>query len=191
MADLIPARTFGFTVRYDGRANILRSESKISQAFDPSIAKTIPTSKTFNSIWDTGATGSVITKKVVDECGLSPIGMARVQTAERKTTTNVYLVSITLRNNIVIPTLRVTEGTFGSNDDILIGMDVISHGDFVVTNKDGKTAFSFRMPSVEFIDFVNKDQPKRPPLMRPGPKIGRNQPCPCGSGKKYKKCCSK
>lgn len=22
------------------------------------------------------------------------------------------------------------------------------------------------------------------------PKIGRNQPCPCGSGKKYKKCCA-
>ena len=26
--------------------------------------------------------------------------------------------------------------------------------------------------------------------MRPGPKIGRNAPCPCGSGKKYKKCCA-
>jgi hypothetical protein len=24
--------------------------------------------------------------------------------------------------------------------------------------------------------------------VRPGPKIGRNDPCPCGSGKKYKKC---
>ncbi|HEX9205848.1 MAG TPA: SEC-C metal-binding domain-containing protein, partial [Candidatus Deferrimicrobiaceae bacterium] len=24
---------------------------------------------------------------------------------------------------------------------------------------------------------------------RPGAKIGRNDPCPCGSGKKYKKCC--
>ena len=23
------------------------------------------------------------------------------------------------------------------------------------------------------------------------PKIGRNDPCPCGSGKKYKKCCGK
>ncbi len=23
------------------------------------------------------------------------------------------------------------------------------------------------------------------------PKIGRNQPCPCGSGKKYKNCCNK
>jgi uncharacterized protein YecA (UPF0149 family) len=25
----------------------------------------------------------------------------------------------------------------------------------------------------------------------PGGKIGRNAPCPCGSGKKYKKCCGK
>jgi preprotein translocase subunit SecA len=24
-----------------------------------------------------------------------------------------------------------------------------------------------------------------------GQKIGRNDPCPCGSGKKYKKCCGK
>ncbi|WP_212635429.1 SEC-C metal-binding domain-containing protein, partial [Rhodobacter capsulatus] len=23
----------------------------------------------------------------------------------------------------------------------------------------------------------------------PGPKVGRNDPCPCGSGKKFKKCC--
>ena len=27
------------------------------------------------------------------------------------------------------------------------------------------------------------------PYVRPGPKVGRNDPCPCGSGKKYKKCC--
>lgn len=26
-------------------------------------------------------------------------------------------------------------------------------------------------------------------VQREGPKIGRNDPCPCGSGKKYKKCC--
>lgn len=26
---------------------------------------------------------------------------------------------------------------------------------------------------------------------REGPKIGRNSPCPCGSGKKYKQCCGK
>ena len=27
------------------------------------------------------------------------------------------------------------------------------------------------------------------PYRRPEPKIGRNEPCPCGSGKKYKRCC--
>jgi hypothetical protein len=27
------------------------------------------------------------------------------------------------------------------------------------------------------------------PFVREGPKVGRNDPCPCGSGKKYKKCC--
>jgi preprotein translocase subunit SecA len=26
-------------------------------------------------------------------------------------------------------------------------------------------------------------------VQRTGDKIGRNDPCPCGSGKKYKKCC--
>jgi uncharacterized protein len=29
----------------------------------------------------------------------------------------------------------------------------------------------------------------RLPYWRASPKIGRNEPCPCGSGKKYKKCC--
>jgi len=28
-------------------------------------------------------------------------------------------------------------------------------------------------------------------VRRETPKIGRNDPCPCGSGKKYKKCCGK
>ena len=34
---------------------------------------------------------------------------------------------------------------------------------------------------------VNDNQPIR----NEGPKIGRNDPCPCGSGKKYKNCCGK
>ncbi len=27
------------------------------------------------------------------------------------------------------------------------------------------------------------------PVVRESPKVGRNDPCPCGSGKKFKKCC--
>ena len=30
---------------------------------------------------------------------------------------------------------------------------------------------------------------KAKPVQRNGPKVGRNDHCPCGSGKKYKKCC--
>ena len=29
------------------------------------------------------------------------------------------------------------------------------------------------------------------PVKRQTPKVGRNDPCPCGSGKKYKRCCGK
>jgi len=29
------------------------------------------------------------------------------------------------------------------------------------------------------------------PMVRESPKVGRNDPCPCGSGKKYKKCCGR
>jgi len=28
-------------------------------------------------------------------------------------------------------------------------------------------------------------------VVRSGPKVGRNEPCPCGSGKKYKHCCGR
>jgi preprotein translocase subunit SecA len=36
-------------------------------------------------------------------------------------------------------------------------------------------------------------EPKAPaaPSSKPHPKVGRNDPCPCGSGKKFKKCCGK
>jgi preprotein translocase subunit SecA len=34
------------------------------------------------------------------------------------------------------------------------------------------------------------DAPKQKPVTA-DPKVGRNDPCPCGSGKKYKKCCGK
>lgn len=38
-------------------------------------------------------------------------------------------------------------------------------------------------------DFYKINIPKEP--IKKKPKIRRNSPCPCGSGKKYKKCCGK
>ncbi len=39
------------------------------------------------------------------------------------------------------------------------------------------------------LQFVGGDgTTEKQPVLK-GPKVGRNDPCPCGSGKKYKKCC--
>jgi hypothetical protein len=40
-----------------------------------------------------------------------------------------------------------------------------------------------------FEDDDEGDEPLVEQVIRTEPKIGRNDPCPCGSGKKYKKCC--
>jgi SWIM/SEC-C metal-binding protein len=40
-------------------------------------------------------------------------------------------------------------------------------------------------------DVSDMDRALRPPEpVLADPKVGRNEPCPCGSGKKFKKCCS-
>ncbi len=38
---------------------------------------------------------------------------------------------------------------------------------------------------------TGEDEAPTRPLRRENPKVGRNDPCPCGSGKKYKHCCGK
>lgn len=38
--------------------------------------------------------------------------------------------------------------------------------------------------------FVDAEAPKVKQVRRENPKVGRNDPCSCGSGKKFKKCCA-
>ena len=40
------------------------------------------------------------------------------------------------------------------------------------------------------VDEVTEEVSRAKPV-RTGPKVGRNDPCPCGSGKKYKQCCGR
>jgi len=188
----MPIRVHVCTVAYGRMTNVLASDVRISQAFHPPSTPSPPSHVEFIAIWDTGATNTVITQKVIDDCKLKPIGMAKVNTAQGEMNTPAYLASIVLPNNVCFSQLRVTRGDLVGTADVLIGMDVIGQGDFAVTNKNGKTTFSFRVPSIERIDFVEQ----RPPGAVPGtskslPHIGRNDPCPCGSGKKYKRCCGK
>jgi hypothetical protein len=47
----------------------------------------------------------------------------------------------------------------------------------------------------EMFDLGEKDDEEemrwQEPVVRSAPKVGRNEPCPCASGKKYKHCCGK
>jgi hypothetical protein len=47
--------------------------------------------------------------------------------------------------------------------------------------------------SEAILDALREPPPHLPPAVPfvAPPKVGRNDPCPCGSGKKYKKCCGK
>ncbi|GMV57851.1 MAG: protein translocase subunit SecA [Betaproteobacteria bacterium] len=50
------------------------------------------------------------------------------------------------------------------------------------------TAVAEEVADVETLTLPERDEAKPQPFKRFGGKIGRNDPCPCGSGKKYKQC---
>jgi hypothetical protein len=111
----------------------------------------------YQAIWDTGATNSCISQKVVDECGLKASGVAQVFGVHSDELSDTFLVCIGLPNQMGIPSLRVTKGKL-KHFDVLIGMDVITKGDLAITNLNGNTVFSFCMPSHKCIDFVAEQQ---------------------------------
>ena len=142
------------------------------------------------ALWDTGATNCVITPSCAKQLKLKPISVVETRHAGGISLANVYLINVMLPNGVGIKDVRFSEcseqeGHFG----VIIGMDIITRGDFAITNVDGKTTFSFRLPSISTIDFVEEgEQIDRVNKVVSKKKIGRNDPCPCGSKKKYKNC---
>ncbi len=173
-----------FTVSAGGLLSVLSTPARVAAAFTPNphILNPPPPAVDVNAVWDTGATGSVITQDVINRCGLQPISMTIVGGVHGNKTSPVYSVNIEIFQT-GFSHVRVTRGDLGSYG-LLIGMDIISKGDFAVTNFGGKTVFSFRCPSEGSIDF-GKGSAGFPTKSGVGP----NERCPCGSGKKFKKCC--
>lgn len=59
-----------------------------------------------------------------------------------------------------------------------------------------KELYKYRPILERFFDYDDDDDDwfgydPQEPIVREEPKVGRNDPCPCASGKKYKKCCGK
>lgn len=148
-----------FTLAGDAILRRLNTQVWFSVAFIPSQETTQPEIKEFVGLWDTGASASVISHEVVQQLGLIPISQQRVMHAQGEGLANVYKVNIFLPNQIMIPNVRVTEGRIN-----LIGMDIIGLGDFALSNRDGKTLFSFQIPPTHCYDFVkqiNQAAPKK------------------------------
>ncbi len=130
-------KVHNFTIAYSGRVNVLITDIKVSH---PILSNTNPETIPIypsKAIWDTGATGSVITKKAAQALKLFPISRMQIHGVNGTSIQNVYLVSITLPNNVTISPVRVTEcDSLNGPFDVLIGMDIIGDGDFAVTNSN-------------------------------------------------------
>jgi predicted aspartyl protease len=119
----------------------------ISQAFDPGKSAPKCPRAEFKAMWDTGAAKTVITPRVIESCGLTPMRRIKsvlLQGVEGIEKSAAYEINLSLPSRITIHELTVVSKNPGEVWwDVLIGMDVISIGDFRVTNKNGKTEWSF------------------------------------------------
>ena len=127
----------------------------MSQAYDPASGVAAHARTDFLAIWDTGATGTLVTQKVIDDCGLVATGMTNMHGVSGPGVAETFLVNIYLPNNVGYANMRVAKGEF-TGGDILIGMNIIGTGDFAITNPGGVTQFSFRVPSQADICFVKQ-----------------------------------
>jgi hypothetical protein len=145
-----------------------------------------------SGIWDTGATNSCISKNLAQKLGFQTVQRTTVIGVHGPQEVNVYFATIILPNENIKINIPVTECNELSKDgsiSVLIGMDVITKGDFCITNLNGKTVMTFRSPSIELIDWVddiNKEN-KIHKMHKIWSSHG-NDKCPCGSGRLYKNC---
>lgn len=163
------------------------NQCHVSEGFDPRSGGPPPPEHEYTALWDTGATATVITQRVIDDCGLAPTGLMKAHGVGGEYETETFLINLRLPNDVIFFGLRVTRGNLTGNFDVLVGMDVIGNGDFAVTNSGGQTKFTYRHPSQGGIDFVAGKNPSGPAAKRPNPgqqKPQPRRPKPKGRGKR-------
>lgn len=165
-----------FTYRFNGVARQLITHVGLLAAQPPpGIAHPPPNVYQTQALWDTGATHSLITTNTATQLGLIPIRAVQMSHAGGVGSTNVYLVDLYLPNGVHVNAAEVNEcpptvGNFGA----IIGMDIITTGDFSITHANGATVMSFRYPSIQDVDYVKEADRIRFAGAQ------RNDPCPCG-----------
>lgn len=100
-------------------------------------------------------------------------------------------VDIYLPNQIRFSNIAIQIAPKAAPADCILGMDFVNTGDIALSSHNGKTVFSYRTPPQGGLDFVAMAAKQRPMTKRGITAAGRDQPCPCGSGKKHGNCCAK
>ena len=145
----MPDATAGaFTTLDQNVSDVLLSDIAVIASTDPDRPQ-----ENAKAVWDTGAMCSVISKDLATKLKLKPFSIKLIGTPSGTMNAEMYVVDLMLPNKIEVKQVRVL-GAYPSGSDFLIGMDVIGLGDFAVTNYLNQTAFSFRIPSKERIDFT-------------------------------------
>ncbi len=90
------------------------------------------------------------------------------------------------------PSIRPAVLDVSSDETVWLGLKILSYGkdwvEFVAQYQGGELHERSRFVKEEG-QWVYMDGEIMPPLAALKP--GRNDPCPCGSGRKYKKCCGR
>ena len=137
---------YAFTIKYSGIVLQLRTNVEIisNTQKDKGIA-----------LWDTGASGTLISEKIVNDLQLIPTGKQKIHTPSGESIVNTYMLDIILPNKIMVKDVPVCDSDIGKQGlDVLIGMNIIALGDMTITNYNNKTYFTYRMPSQGSVDYV-------------------------------------
>jgi preprotein translocase subunit SecA len=86
---------------------------------------------------------------------------------------------------------REVKGVFESVPQEITHPEFTSMSDRAKEKKTGLDKAISRTEENQVISGSPQISGKPKPYKREGRKVGRNEPCPCGSGKKFKKCCGK
>lgn len=142
-----------FTVLFDRVTSVIHTKVGLSEEVSEESLNDVRMIETV-AIWDTGASGCCITTKMVKELGLEPYRKMKVLTAAGEVLQNAYMVCFHLPNNLSI-NLSVTEvPSLPHQFEALVGMSIMSHGDLAISNFEGRTCISFRMPSQARTDYT-------------------------------------
>ena len=92
---------------------------------------------------------------MVKELNLIPTGMRNISTPSGEREVSTYLVKVVLPNGVDIGQIEVCETEIGNQGiALLVGMDVITRGDLSISNFNGRTVFTFSIPSMKTTDFA-------------------------------------